>query len=70
VEPRIIGDQIGLHPLATLVAMMVGLGLLGIIGMMLFPIGLVAITNMRRTKQDDQKSPAENTSETSEQKEN
>lgn len=70
VEPRIIGDQIGLHPLATLVAMMVGLGLLGIIGMMLFPIGLVAITNMRRTKQDNQKSPAENTSETSEQKEN
>lgn len=49
IEPRIIGDQIGLHPLATLVAMMLGLGLFGLIGMLLFPVGLVAIMNLKRT---------------------
>ena len=71
VEPRIIGDQIGLHPLATLVAMMLGLGLFGIIGMMLFPVGLVALTNMRKSKQEEEAPPAEETTENpSEQKEN
>ena len=65
VEPRIIGDQIGLHPLATLVAMMLGLGLFGIIGMMLFPVGLVAITNMKKTKQETEDAPAEETPDNS-----
>lgn len=47
VEPRIVGNQIGLHPLATLVALILGLNLMGLIGMLLFPIALVAITNLR-----------------------
>ena len=47
VEPRIVGKQIGLHPLATLVAMVVGLKLAGLVGMMLLPISLVAIIRMR-----------------------
>ena len=49
VEPRIVGKQIGLHPLATLVAMVVGLKLAGLVGMMLLPISLAAITRMRET---------------------
>ena len=49
LEPRIVGKQIGLHPLATLVAMVVGLKLAGLVGMMLLPISLVAITRMRET---------------------
>lgn len=49
VEPRIVGKQIGLHPLATLVAMVVGLKLAGLVGMMMLPITLVAITRMRET---------------------
>ena len=49
VEPRIVGKQIGLHPLATLVAMVVGLKLAGLVGMMLLPISLVAITQMRES---------------------
>ena len=48
VEPKLVGQQIGLHPLATLVAMVVGLELAGLPGMMLLPISLVAITRMRR----------------------
>ncbi len=47
VEPRIVGAQIGLHPLATLVAMVVGLELAGLVGMMLLPITLVAITKIQ-----------------------
>lgn len=48
LEPRIVGGEIGLHPLATLVAMMLGLGLMGLVGMLLFPITLVALTNIRK----------------------
>ncbi len=47
IEPRIVGAQIGLHPLATLVAMVVGLKLAGLVGMMLLPISLVAITKIQ-----------------------
>ena len=49
VEPKLVGHQIGLHPLATLVAMVVGLKLAGLAGMMLLPISLVAINRMRQT---------------------
>jgi len=48
LEPRIVGEQIGLHPLATLIAMILGLKLIGLVGMMLFPITLVAITNLKK----------------------
>lgn len=50
VEPRIVGSRIGLHPLATLVAMIVGMHLMGLIGMLLFPVSLVAITNFQAAK--------------------
>ena len=47
MEPKLVGQQIGLHPLATLVAMVVGLKIAGLAGMMLLPITLVAINRMR-----------------------
>lgn len=50
LEPRIVGNQIGLHPLATLVAMILGLNLMGLIGMLLFPILLVAVTNLKKAR--------------------
>ena len=42
-EPRILGGSIGLHPLATLFAAYVGLGLFGVFGMVLGPIVLLLI---------------------------
>lgn len=48
LEPRIVGGEIGLHPLATLVAMILGLKLMGLVGMLLLPITLVAVTNVRK----------------------
>ena len=48
-----MGKLIGLHPLATLVAMVVGLKLAGLPGMLLLPISLVAVIRMRgNTKAD------------------
>ncbi len=38
LEPKIIGDQVGLHPLITLLTIFIGLRLFGIIGMFAFPI--------------------------------
>lgn len=50
LEPRIVGNQIGLHPLATLVAMIIGLNLAGLPGMLFFPITLVALTHLKRSE--------------------
>lgn len=38
IEPKIVGSQIGLHPVVTLVSMFAGAQLLGIIGLFGFPI--------------------------------
>lgn len=54
LEPKIVGEQIGLHPLATLVTMVLGLQLAGLLGMILFPITLVAVTNLRKTARETQ----------------
>ncbi len=43
LEPKIIGKQIGINPLFTLFAMFLGLKLLGFIGLILFPIGLIVV---------------------------
>lgn len=41
LEPKIIGGQVGLHPIATLLAMFIGTKLFGIVGLFLLPISLV-----------------------------
>lgn len=38
IEPKIVGQQIGLHPLVTLILMYVGAQLMGILGLFLLPI--------------------------------
>lgn len=38
LEPKIVGDSIGLHPLVTLMSMYIGLKLLGFAGMILGPV--------------------------------
>jgi sporulation integral membrane protein YtvI len=40
IEPKIVGGQLGLHPVVTLCSMFVGVQLLGVIGLFGFPIGL------------------------------
>ncbi|MBR7178627.1 MAG: AI-2E family transporter [Oscillospiraceae bacterium] len=47
IEPRFVGSQISVHPLATLVAMVVGLRLAGLVGMLVLPVALMAVTKVR-----------------------
>ncbi|MBQ8857666.1 MAG: sporulation integral membrane protein YtvI [Lachnospiraceae bacterium] len=54
VEPKIVGKQIGLHPLATLISMYLGLNILGFLGMFIFPVSLAVLLNMKRNTTDEQ----------------
>lgn len=47
VEPKVMGRHIGLSPLATLIAMYLGLQLIGIIGFILGPLLLIAFNSAR-----------------------
>jgi sporulation integral membrane protein YtvI len=46
IEPRIVGQQIGVHPLLTLMAMYAGLQLIGVGGLILGPIAFILIRNI------------------------
>lgn len=48
VEPKLVGKQIGLHPLATLISMFVGLQLFGIFGMFALPVTLSILVQFKR----------------------
>ncbi|NLP15735.1 MAG: sporulation integral membrane protein YtvI [Clostridiales bacterium] len=38
IEPKIVGQQIGLHPIITLILMYVGAQLMGVLGLLLLPV--------------------------------
>lgn len=44
LEPKIVGKQLGLHPIITLISMFIGVNLLGVFGLFLFPITLSLVT--------------------------
>ena len=46
IEPKIVGRQVGLHPVVTLLSMLAGLQLFGIIGLFGFPITLSLLKNL------------------------
>lgn len=46
-EPKIVGKQVGLHPLATLICLWVGLKLGGGLGMFALPISLLIILELK-----------------------
>ncbi len=48
IEPRIIGNQMGLHPLVTLICMFVGLRIFGILGMFCVPLAAMIIITMQK----------------------
>ncbi len=49
VEPRIVGHQVGLHPLVTLIAMIVGTRLFGGVGLLGLPIACAIIKSLDDT---------------------
>ena len=48
IEPRIVGGQIGLHPLATITAMYAGLKIAGVGGLILAPIACLLVRHLYR----------------------
>lgn len=52
LEPRLVGRQLGLDPLVTLMALYAGYRLFGLPGMLLSPMAAVAITQGISTKND------------------
>lgn len=49
IEPKIVGDQIGLHPIVALISMFVGVQLFGVIGLVGFPITLSLLRHLNDT---------------------
>ncbi|WP_337020257.1 sporulation integral membrane protein YtvI, partial [Oceanobacillus massiliensis] len=47
VEPKVMGQHIGLSPLATLISMFIGLKLFGILGFIIGPLIVIAFTSAR-----------------------
>ncbi len=47
VEPKMMGQHMGLSPLATLIAMFLGLKLIGVLGFILGPILVIAFTSAK-----------------------
>lgn len=48
LEPRIVGRQIGLPPLVTLIALFAGMSLFGLVGLIGFPVLLSAMVGMEK----------------------
>ena len=53
LEPRIIGKNIGVHPIFTLIAMYTGFKISGIIGLIIGPIVLIILQNVFETMIDN-----------------
>lgn len=53
LEPRIISNHIGIHPIFTLIAMYTGFKVIGVIGMFLGPIMLIILKNIFETMIDN-----------------
>lgn len=47
VEPKVMGSQIGLSPLPTLIAMFIGLKLIGFLGFFIGPLVIILLTTAR-----------------------
>ena len=46
LEPRLVGRQIGLDPLLTLLALYTGFRVVGVAGMILFPVGVIFLKQL------------------------
>ena len=49
IEPKIVGGQLGLHPVVTLASMFAGVQLFGVVGLFGFPIGLSLLRHLDET---------------------
>lgn len=52
IEPKVVSNKLGIHPIFTLIAMYTGYKLLGVIGMLIGPIVLIIIKSIFSTLLD------------------
>ena len=50
IEPKIVGEQVGIHPLLTLVLMYVGLKAQGLLGMLALPVIAVVLVQLQKAE--------------------
>lgn len=48
IEPKVVGKHIGLSPIVTLVFMYLGLRVMGVLGMFVFPLAIILLNDARR----------------------
>ncbi len=48
IEPKIVGENIGLHPIVTLISIYIGLKLLGILGIFILPITIIILRDLQK----------------------
>lgn len=53
IEPRIVSNHIGIHPIFTLIVMYTGFKLIGVLGMFIGPIVLIILNNIFETMIDN-----------------
>ena len=46
LEPKVVSNQIGIHPIFTLIAMYTGFKFMGVMGLLLGPIILIILKNI------------------------
>ena len=59
IEPKIIGKQMGVNPLLTLLTMFIGLRLFGLVGMLLVPICFIVLFTYYKEEMEKDKKTAE-----------
>ena len=52
VEPKIVGTQLGLHPIITLVSMFIGLRLFGFLGLFGLPVGISYLWKQKKQNEE------------------
>ena len=56
VEPRIVGAQLGLHPIISLVAMFIGMRLSGVLGLFGLPVGISFLWKQKQEREQQRAS--------------
>jgi predicted PurR-regulated permease PerM len=46
IEPKVVGDQIGLHPIIILMTLYVGVRLFGLVGMFILPLTITILKKL------------------------
>ena len=65
LEPKILGEQIGVHPLATLMSIFIGIRVFGIIGILIGPsLVMIFLSSKKGEKNKTEKDEPEGDNET------